>query len=96
VLKQGSLLMAAMLGGGGRGCPGGTTMTGGSTGSAGGAGIALMILVSVQLSVAAEQLPASPACALTSKLDNKQHTDQSSPELQSLWPLPFSRAAPTP
>ena len=67
VLKHGSLLMAAMLGGAGKGCPGGTTTTGGSKGSAGGAGIAFMMLVSVQFSVAAEQLPASPACALAER-----------------------------
>jgi hypothetical protein len=58
VLKHGLLFVAAMLGGGGRGCPGSTTMTGGSTGSAGGTGGTFAMFVLVQLSVALEQLPA--------------------------------------
>ncbi len=63
-MKHGSLAVAAMLGGGGMGCPGGTTMTGSSTGSAGGTGGEVMMSVSVQFSVVAEQLPIAAACAV--------------------------------
>jgi len=63
VLKQGLTFVAATAGGGGRGCPGGTTMTGGSTGSVGGVGIALAMFVLVQLSADAEQLPSAAAAA---------------------------------
>ena len=61
MLKHGLLSTAAMVGGGGRPCPCGTTMTGGSTGSDGGAGIALAIPGFVQLNVDAAQLPAPAA-----------------------------------
>ena len=59
VLKHGSTFTAATSGGSGRPCPCGTTTTGGSTGSDGGTGVAFPMPVSVQLSVVAEQLPAS-------------------------------------
>jgi len=61
VLKQGLTFVAATAGGGGRGCPGGTTITSGSGGSVGGVGVALATFVFVQLSVDAEQLPAPAA-----------------------------------
>ena len=59
VLKHGLLSVAAMTGGGGIGCPAGTTITGASGGSAGGteSGTESMLGL-VQFRVAAEQLPA--------------------------------------
>jgi len=59
VLKHGLLSVAAMTGGGGIGCPAGTTITGASSGSAGGteSGTESMLGL-VQFSVDAEQLPA--------------------------------------
>ena len=79
MLKHGSLAVAAMVGGGGMGSPGGTTMTGSSTGSAGGTGGAVMMSMSVQLRVAAEQLPVPAACDLTTSYDNSSYWKGDSP-----------------
>ena len=73
VLKHGLLSTAAMLGGGGRPCPGGTTTSGGSTGSAGGTGTVLARFVFVQLSVAAEQLPVSVTMTCHAHMRPCQH-----------------------